>query len=424
MRFLPSLAIFLALGSGLTATETIDLPTVLRLVGAQNTDIKIAAEKLREARANESATLWQFFPWISPGVGYRAHNGKIQDVAGNIINVDKEAIAVGPTLIAQLDLGDAIYKRLAAKQLTKAASHNAEAERQQNTLLAAESYFDLAKAHASVRVAAESVKIASEYRDQIQNGVKAGVAFKGDDLRALTSLRRNELLQKQAEEQRRIAAARLAQVLHLDADVSLLPREDDAVAMKLTPIDVGTQDLLAKARSQRPEMKRGEALADAAKTAVRGAKYGPMVPTIGAQVFGGGLGNNTSFGSSGDYQVTLGWRIGTGGLFDSSRVKQAESKAAQASLSVVRTKEEIERQVVENHERVKMLRAEMALAKQGVETATEGLKLARERKEFAIGIVLETIQSEQDVTRAKLDYVNTLMEFNKAQYRLKAAVGD
>ena len=34
------------------------------------------------------------------------------------------------------------------------------------------------------------------------------------------------------------------------------------------------------------------------------------------------------------------------------------------------------------------------------------------------------IQSEQDVTHAKLDFVNTLMELNKAQYRLKTAVGD
>jgi len=80
--------------------------------------------------------------------------------------------------------------------------------------------------------------------------------------------------------------------------------------------------------------------------------------------------------------------------------------------------------VVENHERVKLLRSELDVAKQGVAAADEALKLARERKEFAVGIVLETIQSEQDVTRAKLDYVNTLMELNKAQYRLKAAIGE
>jgi outer membrane protein TolC len=59
-----------------------------------------------------------------------------------------------------------------------------------------------------------------------------------------------------------------------------------------------------------------------------------------------------------------------------------------------------------------------------VSAAQEALKLARERKEFAVGVVLETLQSEQDATKARLDYVNTVMELNKAQYRLKAAVGE
>jgi outer membrane protein TolC len=38
--------------------------------------------------------------------------------------------------------------------------------------------------------------------------------------------------------------------------------------------------------------------------------------------------------------------------------------------------------------------------------------------------VLETVQSEQDLTKARLDYVNTVMELNKAQYRLKSAIGE
>ena len=93
-------------------------------------------------------------------------------------------------------------------------------------------------------------------------------------------------------------------------------------------------------------------------------------------------------------------------------------------LGEVRTHDEVVRQVVENHERVKLLRSQLEIAKQSVNAAQEAHKLAVERKEFAVGIVLETLQSEQDVTRAKLDYVNTVMELNKTQYRLKAAVGE
>jgi hypothetical protein len=38
--------------------------------------------------------------------------------------------------------------------------------------------------------------------------------------------------------------------------------------------------------------------------------------------------------------------------------------------------------------------------------------------------VLETIQAEQDLTRARLDYLRAVAEFNKGQYTLKKATGD
>src|SRR2546423_5496768 len=101
----------------------IDLPSALQLAGAQNLDVQIARQRLAEARANYESSLWQFFPWISPGVSYRRHDNLIQDVGGKIIDVHKESYTVGPFLSGQLDLGDAIYKNLAARQLVKASDY-------------------------------------------------------------------------------------------------------------------------------------------------------------------------------------------------------------------------------------------------------------------------------------------------------------
>jgi outer membrane protein TolC len=409
--------------------DPIDLPTVLRLAGAQNVDVQIAQERLNEARAAEESTQMAFFPWVVAGAGYKAHNGSVQTVEGNIITTDKQAYNVGPTVGIQLDLGDALYKRLAARQLTKAAEHGAESQHRQSVLEAAETYFDLCKAQANATVAGEALRTSKEYKDQVGNAVKAGVAFKGDELRAHTQLKRYELLEQQAAEQRRVAAARLAQVLNLDGKVNLTPSPRDLVPLKLAPSGGSTSALVSQALANRPEVKQGAALSDAAETGARGARLGPLVPSLGAQVFGGGLGGGVGsdagdFGGSGDYQITLGWRIGPGGLFDRSRIRAAESRAKQADLLIEKISDMITREVVESFERVKLLRQQLTISKDGVAAAQEALKLARERKEFAVGIVLETLQSEQDVTKARLDYVNTVMELNKAQYRLKAAVGE
>src|SRR3954470_15899098 len=108
----------------------IDLPTALRLAGAQNLDVQIARQRLAEAKANSESAMWQFFPWISPGVSYRRHDNLLQDVAGNMMEVRKDSYSVGPSLTGQLDLGDAIYKNLAARQLVKAADYKLESQRQ------------------------------------------------------------------------------------------------------------------------------------------------------------------------------------------------------------------------------------------------------------------------------------------------------
>ena len=49
--------------------------------------------------------------------------------------------------------------------------------------------------------------------------------------------------------------------------------------------------------------------------------------------------------------------------------------------------------------------------------------MTRQRQEFAVGIVLENIQAEQDLTRIRSDYLAAIAEFNKAQYALNKAIG-
>ena len=82
------------------------------------------------------------------------------------------------------------------------------------------------------------------------------------------------------------------------------------------------------------------------------------------------------------------------------------------------------REVVEGGTRLRSLSDQLETAGHAVRAADEALSLTSQRKEFAVGIVLERIQAEQDLTRARLDYLNVVAEFNKAQFELKRAVGE
>jgi len=409
-------------------TYAIDLPTALRLADAQNLDIQIARERLREAQANQQSATEQFFPWVSPGAAYRRHVGRIQAVDGAIFDAEKQAYAVGGTLTAQMDLGDAIYRSLAAKQLVHAADHALASQRQDSTLAAAQGYFGLAKARAIAEVVKEAQSISQDYQQQLHAAVGAGIAFKGDELRVQVQTERYQLALRQAIEQQRVAAARLAQTLHLDSSVELVPQDADLVPLTLIEPNTALDALVQKALRARPELKQNQALVAAARDARNGAVYGPLIPSLGAQAFGGGLGGGKNgstgnFGDSEDYLIGLGWRIGSGGLFDAGRVNASKARLEAARLSGEKVRDDVTRQVVESQARAQSLFDQIAAAKQNLATASETLRLTRERKQFGVGVVLEDIQAQQELTRARSDYLNAIAEFNKAQYELTKAIG-
>jgi outer membrane protein TolC len=312
--------------------------------------------------------------------------------------------------------------------LVKAADYGLESQRLDTIVAAAQGYFDLAKAQSAVGVAKEAVAISTNYQDQVQEAVSAGIAFKGDLFRVQVQTERNLLSLRQAQEQGRVAAARLAQTLQLDSTVELMPRENELFPLSLLDTNASLDSLVVQGLGARPELKQSRAFIEAARQARAGAIYGPLIPTLGAQVFAGGLGGGRdgtprAFGETEDYEFTLGWRIGPGGLLDRGRIHATESRLRIARLSDQKARDAVTRQIVESLARVQSLRDQIATAHRALQAADETLRLTRQRKEFGVGAVLENIQAEQDLTGSRLEYLNTIAEYNKAKYRLNQALG-
>jgi outer membrane protein TolC len=411
-----------------TSPYAIDLATTLRLAGAKSLDIKVAEERLHEAEANATSAAWQFLPWLSAGANARRHGGLTQDVIGNIVEADKHSYAWGAALNLQVDVGDALYRTLAARQTHRAAEEELEVQRQETLVRGAQAYFDLLVVQAVVDVAADSLGISQDYESQLHRAVDAGIALKGDEMRVKVQTQRNLLALQQAKEQQRIVAARLVEALRLDPGVELVARDQELAPLALVPAPEPIEALVSEALAARPEMKASAALVKAAEQTEKGAVYGPLVPTLGGQVaigtLGGGRENGpTTSGGSRDYLAFVGWRIGPGGLFDLGRIRGTRARLGEAQWNLEKLKDSIVRQVVEARTRVLSQQEQIQTAKEALAAAEQALALARGRKEFEVGVVLENILAEQDQTRARQDYVHALGEYDKAQYSLARAVG-
>lgn len=410
---------------------TIDLPTALRLAGASTLEVEIAREKVTEARAAGDSARARYFPFITPSIGIRRHAENSQAVEGAIVDGTKQSLAIGVAVNAQLDLGETYYQELAARQVVR-TQEAALASRQRDTAYrAASGYFELTRARAAVIAAEEAARVTRRHADQIAATAEAGLTFRGDASRVRAASERAELTLIRARTDQRIAAARLAEVLRLDPAVELTPVDTDLAPLTVTAPGQELGPLVSRALAHRPELDEAAARLELARTQHRATTQGPLMPTIGAQVAIGGLGGGpgtTSIGRnfdlSSDYGIGVSWRVGPGGLFDRNRQRETASRERQISLEQEKLRDVIRRQVVEHHARLQSLAAQIDLARRTLEAADQTAKLSRQRRETGVSAVLEDVQAEDELARARRDYLATVADFNLAQYALKFAVGD
>ncbi|MGH8219561.1 MAG: TolC family protein [Steroidobacteraceae bacterium] len=409
--------------------QPIDLTTALRLAGANNLDLALTREAERQAKAASDAATLSFFPWLQVGQIYARRTGNDQQTTGVMVDVDRQLYRRGASFAIAIDLGDALFRKLAALQLQNAAVHNVDAQRNDALLAAANAYFDLVNSVAEIDIARDAVRISHDYQDQLDRAVAIGLTNRSEALRVAVRTQENEVTLRAAEAQQRRDSAALAVVLRLDPKVALEPRERVVMPLTLVPLDTPLDRLVARALELRPEVEASTAAITAAEHQRTAAKYAPLIPSISAaatyaQTRGGPNGILDAYQPTHDYVVGLNWRFGPGGLFDFSRTEAAESVLARQRISAEKLRQSISQQVVDALSAAQAARDQMVLARKGVQLAEQSLKLSTARREFGVYVVLEVIQAQQDLTRARSNYAAALAQFAKAQYSLARATGN
>jgi outer membrane protein TolC len=406
--------------------QMIDLSSALKLAGMNDIDLALIREAENLAKASNDAATLRFFPWLNAGGGYVKQTGGAQAFGGKVSSVNEELYQKSVSVNLPLDLGGALFGKLTARRLQTAAAFDTEAQHNDTLFAAAGGYFDLVNAIAAEDIAREALRISQDYEQQLDRGYHAGIINRSELLRVSVQTQRDQVVLRQAQETVRAASVALATLLRLDPTLDLEPSERIVAPPTLVPVDIPIKDLVKDALASRPEIKSSYETVAAANQQRLAAKYGPLLPSVGAQaiygrVRGGADGDLSDWLSSHEYVVGLSWRLGPGGLFDFSRTEAANSQLRHQQLLNTRLHDDISQQVVDAYEAARAALDEMGLARHSVELAEESLKLSEQRREFGVYAVLEVIQAQQDLTQARNDYSRALTQYAKAQYGLARA---
>jgi outer membrane protein TolC len=403
----------------------VDLPSALAVSGARSVEVRLAEAKTDEARQGIYSAAFSFVPTLEPGIAARAHRDLLQQTTGQFLNVTKQYEFGGIGGSADWAPGSAIFAGLAASRRTDAAQAATDTARAETAYSVASAYYGLVRARALVRIATEALEEARELFHNEDAREKRGAGIRADVLRAQAEVAQKELVLTQAESEVAIASARLTAILELDPGVELIPADDSPLLVQLISDDVTLAQLLAQAGAARPELRESASLIEAAQRDHEGTKWGPLVPSVVGGFATGQLGATFGQGEpSNDVGVSVGWKIGPGGLFDIPAINAAAARVRQSRLHEEGLRVEISRQVVEARARSISAVREVAAARNGVTFAQEGLRLSKERYLKGAGIELEVLDAQRVLTRSQSDEVDAIVHFDQAQYGLLRAIGE
>lgn len=408
--------------------ETIDLATALRLSGANNLDVELARNRVRQAEAKHAETRNKFFPWFTVGTGYRRVDGNTQDILGDVVDVSKQNYQAGVGVVGEIRFGEAIYQNLAAKQRAVAASHALESMRRSLYADVSTTYFNLLKAQAVMRVSEQSKSLATDYETQVTAAVVAGVAFEADQYRAQAQSLRHDLVTRKALEDIQLASAKLSELLRLPNGLDLRGVDGELVPLDFVFPDATLSSQVSRAFDRRPELRSHEAMLEAARLDTEATVKAAWVPDLSLRANAGGLGggkNNSTgnFDDSSEIVLGVGWRFGPGGIFDRARTATAQTVLDQESILLEKTRQRITREVIECMAKVRSLDARLATTHQLLAATEKTYQLSRDRGATGVGGVLETLRAEEDLSFARLAYFDLVAEYNKAQAALRLASG-
>lgn len=427
----------------------IDLESALRLAGAENPELHLARERILEATAIRQLSAAQLLPNLNLGTNYNLHRGPLMQSNGSILSVNRDALYLGlganavgsgtpniPGLFYNVNVGAAWYGFLASKQRVQTASAISDAVRNDVLLRVSLAYLDLLRGEGRRAVAAKNRSEAAGVARITAAYAKTGAGRKADADRAAVELKKRDAEFTQAEADALTASARLAQLLNLDPSTRLKPIDGWVVPTPIVPDPIPLSELLAIALLQRPELAARRSEVQQSLYELSLAKVLPFSPNVILGFSAGGFGGGSNLvADSGtgprfsaldgrsDLDVVVFWTFRNLGVGNVALTRIADSRVRQMRFRELETLNLVRTQVAEAQARTAARYLQIDAAEKAVRSSGEAYSEDLKRILDARGLPLELIDSLRLLGRSRYEYLDAIIDYNRAQVQLWVALG-
>ena len=426
--------------------QSIDLDTALRLAGVQNPELNLARQRVLESVALRQLAAARFLPSINPGMNYDTHSGNLQQSNGNILSVNRSAVYVGagsmavaagtvniPGVFLGGNTAVGIFSYLESRQFVRQREFENLAVRNQVFLQVALAYSELLRAEGRHAVALQAREEARAIARLTADYAETGQGRYADANRAATELQRRESYIKQVESELITASARLCQLLNLDPSIRLHPTDAYVVPHPLVPDPIPVAELIALGLLRRPELGAQRASVIQGLLLLDEARALPFSPTIYIGFSAGGFGGGSNlvrpifggFGGRTDFDAAAFWTIQNLGVGNLALIRAANANLQVRRFEQIEMLNLVRAQVAEayakTHARYAQIETNESAIKSGLLSFTQDITRIRYRSRDVLPI--ELLDSFRLMAGARIDYIDAIVDYNRAQFELYVALG-
>jgi len=337
----------------------------------------------------------------------------------------------------ELDFGWVLFdfgKRSAdlrqARQLLAAANAAQDDTLQAVYFKAAQAYYNLSDAQASLEAARATESSARESLDDTTEKHNGGVGSLSDQLQAETIYRRAVLDRVSAEGDVLAATGTLASMMGLDADTSVRvvtaePVVDNAAFAQ------NVDQLIDEAKLQHPKLVAARAQLEAARANVDAVRAEGR-PTI--SLVGNLSQNNPSYQQQPEQFPVTGSRGSTigiqlkiplfEGLASGYRVEQAEQQVDAQEADLRNTELQVSLDVWKSYQGLLTDTASLGISQDLLDAAQRSLEVARGRYKEGVGAFTELLNAQAALTDARKQRVLAVSKWRTSRLRLALSLGN
>ena len=409
--------------ASLAAATPVTLAAVLQAAGASNLTVREYELRAAQALADQAKAQEWWLPSISAGGSTHYLSGAAMNTDGRIFTgISQNNLLAGLGLSVDVDFGRGPALLAAARARATAATYTSAAERNQLLLRSVQTYYDLQteqlKADFLLALAGQADTLAR----QLQLQVGAGLRYQSEALLAQSNARHLRLNLLQAQVAWRKQSARLVSLLNLPPGTRLVSAEAALIPL---PAFAPPPTTVPQGPQQRPEFGALSAQLQATGWQRRAVVQGLRLPRLRLGV------DNWAFGSYGapvyntvQVNASLFWTLPLGRLTYNGDLRQLDTRRAveQTQLSAFENRYALEVATAESE--LASSTEQLATAREALQLTQETLRQSLARQQLGTAKPFEVFQVQQFYLQARLDYLQVISDYNKAQYALKVAQGE